>query len=176
MSQDTEQPHTGDEQPELPALQRLLQVCGDAVLEVSEHRGDWTAVVAPQRIREICAFLRDDEQTNFNYLIDITAVDWPERELRFEVVYHLFSIPLNHMLRLKARVADGQPVDTVSDIWMLANWAERETYDMFGISFEGHPDLRRILLPEDWEDGFPLRKDYSIGGYGIWAADNVPFR
>ncbi|MDQ3855370.1 MAG: NADH-quinone oxidoreductase subunit C [Chloroflexota bacterium] len=112
----------------------------------------------------------------FDYLVDVTAVDWLPREPRFDVVYHLHSIPLNASLRLKTRAADLQPVPSVAGIWRLADWGERETYDMFGIRFEGHPDLRRILLPEDWEDGFPLRKDFPIGGYGLWAADNVPFR
>ncbi len=108
--------------------------------------------------------------------MDVTAVDWDLREPRFDVVYHLYSIPLNHSLRIKVGVDDGEAVPSLTGLWHAANWGERETYDMFGIAFEGHPDLRRILLPEDWEDGFPLRKDFAIGGYGIWAADNVPFR
>lgn len=168
MSESTEQP--------IPPVARLQETLPDAVLDVSVYRGDSTVIVAPGRLVEVCRFLRDDEQTRFDYLVDITAVDWPDREPRFDVVYHLYSIPHNYLLRLKAPLEDGQPIDSLTGLWELANFAERETYDMFGIKFEGHPDLRRILLPEDWEDGFPLRKDFAIGGYGIWAADNVPFR
>lgn len=160
----------------IPAMARLEQAFPAVGFEVSVYRGDTTVVVAPERLVEICRFLHDDEQTHFDYLVDVTAVDWPDRVPRFDVVYHLYSIPLNHMLRVKTRVEDGQPVDSLAGVWRLADWGERETYDMFGINFAGHPDLRRILLPEDWEDGFPLRKDFAIGGYGIWAADNVPFR
>lgn len=164
-----------EDQP-IPAVARLEQLLPGVVEETIVHRGDTTIRVPRERIVEICAVLRDDEQTNFDYLVDVTAVDWDLREPRFDVVYHLFSIPLNHNLRIKVGVDDGVPVPSLTGLWHSANWGERETYDMFGIPFEGHPDLRRILLPEDWEDGFPLRKDFAIGGYGIWAADNVPFR
>lgn len=158
------------------AATRLRDALPDAVVDVGVHRGDTTIVVAAERIVEVCRLLRDDPELRFDYLLDVTAVDWLHREPRFDVVYHLFSISRNDMLRVKIRVEDRQPVDSLAEIFLLANWGERETYDMFGINFAGHPDLRRILLPEDWEDGFPLRKDFAIGGYGIWAADNVPFR
>ncbi len=158
------------------AATRLRDALPDAVVEVGVHRGDTTVVVPAERIVEVCRLLRDDPELRFDYLIDVTAVDWLHREPRFDVVYHLFSISRNDMLRVKIRIEDRQPVDSLAEVYMLANWGERETYDMFGINFAGHPDLRRILLPEDWEDGFPLRKDFAIGGYGIWAADNVPFR
>ncbi len=160
----------------IAAVARLEQLLPGVVMETEVHRGDTTVRVPRERILEVCRVLHEDEQTNFDYLIDVTAVDWDVREPRFDVVYHLYSIPLNHMLRVKVGVDDLQPVDSVTSVWQSANWGEREAYDMFGIRFEGHPDLRRILLPEDWEDGFPLRKDFPIGGYGIWAADNVPFR
>lgn len=159
-----------------PAVARLEELLPGIVEATEVHRGDTTIRVPRERIREVCRLLRDDEQLRFDLLVDVTAVDWNLREPRFDVVYQLFSIPRNDNLRVKLRVDDLQPVDSVTDVWQSANWGERETYDMFGIKFEDHPDLRRILLPEDWEDGFPLRKDYAIGGYGIWAADNVPFR
>lgn len=160
----------------IPAVARLEQLLPGVIEETSVYRGDTTIRVPRERIAEVCRILRGDEQTHFDYLIDVTAVDWDVREPRFDVVYHMRSIPLGHALRIKVGVEDGESVPSVTGIWDLANWGERETYDMFGIPFEGHPDLRRILMPEDWEDGFPLRKDYPIGGYGIWAADNVPFR
>jgi NADH-quinone oxidoreductase subunit C len=159
-----------------PTATRLAELLPGAVLETTVHRGDTTVVVAPERLVEVCTLLRDDEQTRFDYLVDVTAVDWTPRSPRFDVVYHLWSIPLNHALRVKTRAGDEESVPTLSGVWGLADWGERETYDMFGIVFEGHPDPRRILLPEDWEDGFPLRKDYPTGGYGIWASENVPFR
>ncbi len=164
-----------EEQP-VAAVARLEQLLPGVVEKTVVHRGDTTIRVLRERLVEVCAVLRDDEQTNFDYLVDVTAVDWDLREPRFDVVYHLYSIPLNHNLRIKVGVDDGVAVPSLTGLWHAANWGERETYDMFGITFEGHPDLRRILLPEDWEDGFPLRKDFAIGGYGIWAADNVPFR
>ncbi len=163
------------EQP-IAAVARLEELLPGAVQETTVWRGQTTIVVPSERLVEVCTALRDDEWTRFDYLVDVTAVDWLGRSPRFDVVYHLYSIPLGHLLRLKVRVDDGEEVDTLSGVWQLANWGERETYDMFGIVFRGHPDLRRILLPEDWNDGFPLRKDFPIGGYGIWAADHVPFR
>ncbi len=159
-----------------PVVARLQELVPDAVEAFETHRGDTMVRVALTRVVEVCTVLRDDEQLRFDLLVDVTAVDWDLREPRFDVVYHLVSIPHGQRLRVKVRVEDRQPVDSLTGLWQSANWGERETYDMFGIRFEGHPDLRRILLPEDWEDGFPLRKDYAIGGYGIWAADNVPFR
>lgn len=159
-----------------PVVARLQQLAPDGVEAFETHRGDTTVRVALSQLVEVCTVLRDDEQLRFDLLVDVTAVDWDLREPRFDVVYHLVSIPLVQNLRVKVWVQDRQPVDSLTGLWQSANWGERETYDMFGIRFEGHPDLRRILLPEDWEDGFPLRKDYAIGGYGIWAADNVPFR
>lgn len=161
-----------------PAAALLRERLPDAVVSAEVHRGDTTVTVAVQSIVEVCALLRDDPELRFDYLVDVTAVDWLERdrEPRFDVVYHLYSIPRNDLLRVKVEVADRQPVPTLTGLYASANWGERETYDMFGIPFDGHPDLRRILLPEDWEDGFPLRKDFAQGGYGIWAADNVPFR
>jgi NADH-quinone oxidoreductase subunit C len=108
---------------------------------------------------EIAQYTRDVEQ--YNLLSDLTAVDWPKRAQRFDVVLNLYSFAHNQRLRLKVHAADREIVPSVSSVWPTANWLEREAFDMFGIPFGGHPDLRRILLPEEWQ-GFPLRKDYDI--------------
>jgi NADH-quinone oxidoreductase subunit C len=126
-------------------------------------RGEVTLEVAPERIVEVCRFLKQERQ--FVRLSDVTAVDWYPQEPRFEVVYHLHSLERNERLRLKCRLPDRDPeVDSVTVVWRSANWYEREVYDLFGIRFRNHPDLRRILMPEDWE-GHPLRKDYPVHGY-----------
>jgi NADH-quinone oxidoreductase subunit C len=140
---------------------------GEAVLEVVEHRGETTIILPPEKVPAVATFLRDHPALRYNYMADLTAVDWPERTPRFDVVYHLLSIETHAVLRLKTRV--GQPgeeepvVPTVSGIWPTANWYEREVYDLFGITFSGHPDMRRILMPEDWTS-HPLRKDYPLTG------------
>lgn len=140
---------------------------GEAVLEVVEHRGETTIVLPPDKIPGVARFLRDHAALRYNFMADLTAVDWLEREPRYDVVYHLMSTETRAVLRLKIRV--GQPgeehpaVPTVSTIWPTANWYEREVYDLFGITFTGHPDLRRIVMPEDWTS-HPLRKDYPLTG------------
>jgi NADH-quinone oxidoreductase subunit C len=135
----------------------------DAVLESHSQLGDDTLVLKPTSWKAVCAFLRDNQQSDMNMLTDLTAVDYPDREPRFEVVAHLVSLNRGHRLRLKARVGDrdGETVeiDTLTDLWASANWLERECYDMLGVKFLGHPDLRRILLYPEFE-GHPLRKDY----------------
>lgn len=124
------------------------------VLEVSRIP---TFYIRPGEIVYISAFLKDDPRLQFDYLNSLTAVDWLDR---FEVVYHLYSIPRKHHVTLKVRLDRENPtLPSVTSVWKAANWQEREVYDMFGIRFEGHPDLRRILLEEDWV-GYPLRKDY----------------
>lgn len=127
-------------------------------------RGDVTHVVEVRALRRFLSFLKSDAELQFNYLVDVLAVDYYDREPRFEVVYHLYSIPKKHRLRVKVRVAANEPVPTISDLWQGADWPEREAFDMFGIVFEGHPNLKRIYLPQDW-DGYPLRKDYPLRGY-----------
>src|ERR671922_2623145 len=115
--------------------------------------------VDPQAIVEVCRFLRDDSTLNFEVLSDLTGVDWPKEE-KLQVVYHLYSYPQKHQMVLKVDLPRDNPkIATVEGIWKVANWFEREVYDLFGVIFEGHSDLRRIMLPEDWE-GHPLRKDY----------------
>ena len=140
---------------------------GDRVLETHAHRGDHTAVVKPEAIVDVLTFCRNDAALAFDVLMDLTAVDYltfPGREdgPRFDVVYHLYSIGQNHRLRLKVPVEQDDPVvPTACGLWPIANWLEREVWDMFGIRFEGHPDLRRLLMYEEFE-GHPLRKDYPI--------------
>jgi NADH-quinone oxidoreductase subunit C len=125
--------------------------------------GEQTLEIDPARIVAVCRFLK--EQQGFIRLADLTAVDWHPREPRFEVVYHLHAFEGNRRLRLKCRVGGEPPeIDSVTCVWRSANWHEREVYDLFGIRFRGHPNLKRILMPEDWE-GHPLRKDYPVHGY-----------
>ncbi len=148
-------------------LARLRGRSGDGLLETHDYRGDSTAVLAREAILPVLAFCRDESDLAFDLLADLTAVDYltfPGREdgPRFEVVYHLYSVPHNHRVRLKVRVEqDDAVVPTATGLWPIANWLEREVWDMFGIRFEGHPDLRRLLLYEEFQ-GHPLRKDYLI--------------
>ncbi len=130
--------------------------------QVSQFKGDVPEPylnVNPQAIVDVCRFLRDDESLKFEVLSDLTALDWP-KEQKIQIVYHLYSYSQKHQIVLKADVARDHPrIATVEDVWKVANWFEREVYDLFGVIFEGHSDLRRIMLPEDWV-GYPLRKDY----------------
>jgi len=156
------------------AIERLRAQLGGAILETSELRGDEVAVVAPASWIEAARLLRDDRELAMDHFVDLTAVDRPEREPdgpRFDVLLSLRSSKRNHRVRLLTRVADGQALASVVPLWLGANWAEREVWDMFGIRFEGHPDLRRILLYEEFE-GHPLRKDYPIER----AQPLVPYR
>ena len=145
------------------ALQEALP---GAVVQVSYWVGDWTLIVAAPRLLEVAGRLRDAPETRFDYCSDVTAVDWLGRAgERFDVVYCLYSTGRRMRVRLKVRVADGDAVPSVSGVWPAANWLEREVFDMFGIRFDGHPDLRRILMPEEWQ-GHPERKDYPLEGPG----------
>ncbi|MBV9281212.1 MAG: NADH-quinone oxidoreductase subunit C [Chloroflexi bacterium] len=136
----------------------LRERFGDAVLDVAHFRGEVTAVVPKERLVEVCRFCRDD--LGYNFLSDLTAVDWLDRRPRFDVVYHLTSLKDWVRFRLKVQTDEDVPVPTVIPVWGAANWAEREVWDLFGIEFAGHPDLRRIQMPEGWI-GHPLRKDYA---------------
>ena len=147
-----------------PILDRLRERFATDVLQVDRYRGDDNATVRPERIVDIARFLRDDAALGFDLPLDVTCVDYIGQEPRFEVVYHLFATKHRHRLRLKARVPEPDlSIPSVTPVWLGANWLERETYDMYGIRFAGHPDLRRIYLYEEFE-GHPLRKDYPIGG------------
>ena len=138
----------------------------DAILDSHEFRGETTLVVKPSEIVTVARYLRDTNGLIYNFLSDISSVDYyPDynRPGRFGVCYHLYSMLYNRRIRLKVYLQEDDPVvPTVSVAWMIANWMEREIYDMMGIVFEGHPDLRRVLLPDDW-DGHPLRRDYPLG-------------
>ena len=148
-----------------PELARLLAWRADAVEGAKFDRGELSVYIAGAAIREACAILRDDPALQFNFLSDISCVDWYSSEPRFEVVYHLFSIPKKARLRLKVRLGGDDPrTESVTSVWPAANFFEREVFDLFGIRFQGHPYLRRILMPESWE-GHPLRKDYPVEGY-----------
>jgi NADH-quinone oxidoreductase subunit C len=148
-------------------LVALQERFGRAVLETHAHRGDHTAVVDRAALLDVLRHCRDEPGLAFEVLVDLTAVDYlkyPGREdgPRFEVVYHLYSITENHRIRLKVRVdEDDAVVPTAVGLWPIANWLEREVWDMFGIRFRGHPDLKRILMYDEF-DGHPLRKDYPV--------------
>lgn len=143
-------------------LALLSENLPDAVIETSLPQGDATAVVRPEWLFRVMEFLKKDARLSFNVLVDMTAVDYMGREPRFDVVYHLLSQSRNLRLRIKVRVSEGESaVSSLCPLWGAANWLEREVWDMFGIRFTGHPDLRRILLYEEFQ-GHPLRKDYPI--------------
>lgn len=143
-------------------LELLKAQFEEGVIETAMPQGDAVAVVRREQLTKIMAFLKEDPRLLFNVLVDITAVDYAARKPRFDVVYHLLSLTFNRRLRIKAAAEEDQPaVDTVSHLWSSANWLEREVWDMFGIRFKGHPDLRRILLYDEFQ-GHPLRKDYPI--------------
>ena len=142
-------------------LTKLKEKFPDSIIEVIEFRNELTCVVKREDIVRICTFLRDDPELSFNFLSDLCGVDYLGRKPRFDVAYNLYSISKNKRVRLKIKVDEGESVPSVASIWSTANWHEREVFDMFGIRFDGHPDLRRILMPEDWE-GHPLRKDFPL--------------
>jgi NADH-quinone oxidoreductase subunit C len=141
-----------------PMVARLKGQYGSGI-DASTYLGQNYLVVDASIVLELLQILRDQEQ--FDYCVDITAVHYPKREKQFDVLWILYSFPRNERIRVKTKLADGEVVPTTTNIWPAANWLEREVFDMFGIRFEGHPDLKRILLPEDWK-GYPLRKDHSI--------------
>ena len=140
-------------------VKRYKDRFGPAILEAWIDRKQAILVVARELLAEIATYSRDDEK--FDWLSDLTAVDWPKREKRFDIVLNMYSFEKNERLRLKVHATADERVPSVQGVWATANWEEREVYDMFGVVFEGHPDLRRILLPEEWQ-GYPLRKDYDI--------------
>jgi len=152
----------------IAALQAALP---GSVTHISYWVGDWTIVVPAARILEIARYLRESPEAAFDLCSDVTATDWPQRAERFDLVYCLYSIRHRHRLRVKARVADNQPIASVTPVWPSSNWLEREVFDMFGIEFTGHPDLRRILMPDDWQ-GYPQRKDYPLEGPGELLMEN----
>ena len=150
---------------------RVRAKFGTALVEALEDRKQAIVIVECERLGEVAQYLRDEEK--FDLLSDLTAVDWPKREKRFDVVLNLYSFAKNERLRVKARAGDGEQVPSVAGIWPTANWLEREAFDMFGIIFAGHPNLTRILLPDEWQ-GYPLRKDYDIIEQDTsWVKENL---
>jgi NADH-quinone oxidoreductase subunit C len=139
--------------------QELKERFGDAILETSSYAGQNFLIAKPDAVISIVEWLKFE--ADFDYLVDLTAVDWPKRAERFDLVYILYSFARNERIRIKARIPDGFRPASVVRVHRTANWLEREVFDMFGIEFEGHPDLRRILMPDDWQ-GHPLRKDHPI--------------
>src|SRR5271165_3711853 len=138
---------------------RLRSQYGSGIKEASTYLGQKYFIVDSSILYEILLLMRDDEL--FDYCVDITAVHYPKREAQFDIVYVFYSFHQNERVRVKTQIKDGESLRTAVEIWPTANWLEREVYDMFGIKFNGHPDLKRILLPDGWK-GHPLRKDYPI--------------
>jgi NADH-quinone oxidoreductase subunit C len=157
----------------LPAFVQSLQaMIPGSVTHVSYWVGDWTIIVPVASLLEVARRLRDASDAAFDFCADLTATDWPPRaEGRFDVIYCLYSTRHRHRVRVKVKVGEHQPIPSVTDIWPGANWLEREVYDMFGVNFTGHPDRRRLLMPEDWQ-GFPQRKDYPLEGPGELLMEN----
>ena len=154
-------------------VKELKNQFGEAIGEALEFLGQVSVRVERERIVEVCEYLKRSEEAQFDYLSDVTCVHYPERGATpFEVVYNLFSINLNQRIRLK--VITGDSVASVTGVWPAANWLEREIYDLFGVVFNGHPDLRRLLLPPDWQ-GHPMRKDYPLEFVeNAWTAKHLP--
>ncbi len=145
------------------AVESLQERFPGAVLDVAEFRVEITVVVAKETLLETARFLRDDPGTAFDMLSVVTATHYLDRDYDFEVLYHLYSLPKNHRLRIKVRLRADETVPSVTSIWPGAGWPEREAYDLVGVRFSGHPDLRRIIMPEDYPD-HPLRKDFDVEG------------
>jgi NADH-quinone oxidoreductase subunit C len=145
-------------------VERVKQKFPGSILDVATFRGETALHLRAEDVLAICRFLHDDPEMTFDFLTDLCGVDYHPREPRFQVVYHLCSMRTRLRLRLKVSLPGESPrVSSVFSVWKAANWLEREAFDMYGITFDGHPDLRRILLTPEWE-GYPLRKDYPLRG------------
>jgi NADH-quinone oxidoreductase subunit C len=162
-----EKPHPAPAKPsgpapvpwESPLVTKLKRQYGSGIREANTYLGQNYLVLDPSIAREVLQILRDEDA--FDYCVDITAVHYPQREKPFDLIWILYSFAHNQRLRVKTMLADGESFPSSVELWPTTNWLEREVFDMFGIRFDGHPDLKRILLPEDWQ-GHPLRKDYGI--------------
>ena len=172
-------PPSGPPDPPPPAdkappgfIASLQAAIPGSVTAISYWVGDWTIIVPADKILAIATHLRDAPDAAFDYCSDVTATDWPPRAAgRFDVVYVLYSTRHRHRVRVKAKVGEHQPISSVTSVWPAANWLEREVYDMFGVNITGHPDRRRLLMPDDWQ-GFPERKDYPLEGPGELLMEN----
>jgi NADH-quinone oxidoreductase subunit C len=148
-----------------PLVQKVRAFHASAIEDGQLFRGELTLYIRRDDLLSVCEYLRDEPGLSFKFLVDVTAVDRYANEPRFEMVYHLLSLETGARLRLKVRVPEEDPnIDSVVPVWPAANAFEREVFDLFGLRFEGHPYLRRIVMPEDWE-GYPLRKDYPTEGF-----------
>ena len=148
--------------PDHPAIKAILAWSSDALVDALFDRGELTVTVAPETIRQACATV---QAAGYIFFEDMTAVDWFPTEPRFQLSYHILSHKYKERIRLRAMVSNSDPaIESITSIWPGANYYEREVFDLFGIRFEGHPNLRRIMMPEDWV-GHPLRKDYPVEGY-----------
>ena len=158
-----------------PLVKKLKAEFGEAIGDAVEFIGQLSVRVDRERVVDVCDFLKRDEETPFNYLSDLTCVHYPDNKgTPFEIVYNLFSIPANERVRLKVATTDETGVASVTGVWPAANWLEREVFDLFGIRFSNHPDLRRLLLPPDWE-GHPLRKDFPLEFVeNAWTEKHLP--
>jgi NADH-quinone oxidoreductase subunit C len=156
-----------------PFIATLQAAVPGSVTQISYWVGDWTIIVPVEHLLAAARHLRDASDALFDFCSDVTATDWPPRaaEGRFDLVYCLYSTRLRQRIRLKVKANETQPVPSVTGIWPAANWLERELYDMFGVNLTGHPDRRRILMPDDWQ-GFPQRKDYPLEGPGELLMEN----
>ncbi len=149
----------------------IRQRFGDQIVECASYRDQKFIVAAPDAVAPLVAYLKDEAA--FDYLVDVTAVHWPKRDQQFDLVYILYSFARNERVRVKAKIAEGYKPASMVGVHLTANWLEREVFDMFGIEFRDHPDLRRILMPEDWT-GYPLRKDYGITQMDSrWVKENL---
>jgi NADH-quinone oxidoreductase subunit C len=154
-----------------PVVRSLKSQYGSGIREASIYAGQKYLVVDSSLIYEILRRMRDDEA--FNYCVDVTAIHYPKREAQFDVLYILYSFHNNERVRIKAQIKDGERLRSACGLWPTANWLEREVFDMFGIEFDGHPELKRILMPDDWK-GHPLRKDYGILQQDAdWVKQNI---
>jgi NADH-quinone oxidoreductase subunit C len=154
-----------------PGFITALEAAFPGAVQLSFWVGDWTVIVGADRLLEVAGWLRDTPEAAFDFCSDVTVTDWPTREKRFDVIYCLYSVRHRTRVRIKVRLAEPEPVPSVTGLWPAANWLEREAFDMFGVRFAGHPDLRRILMPEDWQ-GHPQRKDYPLEGPGELLLEN----
>lgn len=145
-------------------IKKIQDTFRDSIIETTVFKGEVTHLVEKKALTSICGFLKSDLDLKMNFCADVVGVDYHPKQPRFEVVYHLYSVSKKFRIRIKVRVAEGETVPSVTHIWKGADWPEREAYDMFGIVFDGHPELKRIYMAEDWE-GHPLRKDYPLRGY-----------
>jgi NADH-quinone oxidoreductase subunit C len=148
--------------PDHPAIRAIVAWKPDALTDAKFDFGELTLTIVPEEIRGACSTVRD---AGYNFFEDMTAVDWFPSSPRFQLSYHILSHAFKERIRLRVLLDESEPeVDSITPVWVGANYFEREIFDLFGIRFGGHPDLRRILMPDDWE-GYPLRKDYPVEGY-----------